>query len=492
LSSSPSSSPLSELPRIKRATTAVLRVASGARSGIRYPLSADFATLGRHPTCDLAFDPEKDVEVSARHAAVFRHGPGYVVRDLGSTNGTWVNGTRVRGDRSLEPGDRIRLGAKGPEIEFAVEEVEERAAPAPAPTPGSVPVAPAPAAPAPPRKAVIGQEQSTTDLKLRVEVARQTERLRRRLLGATLIVITAVALLIGWLVWSAYQGRLELARRRDQLVARADSIGNVFRTAAEQSAGLQPALDSARQDTEALRGVIAREATNDRAIETLDSRLTGNIARGAPLLRAARFDISAITSANARGTVMVFVEKSDGNRALATGFVVRTRADTGWIVTSRQTLLDGAGQAPTRIAVAFNGGKLAWRARLTATHRSADLALIRVLAWGHVFPLRALNLSPAPTAGEPVAIMGFPGGPNAGGGNWTERGLKVLTSKGTVESVSGSQLVIDGYGAPAAGGSPVFNSAGEVVGIISGEPASRLLQAVSTSELRVWETLVTQ
>jgi pSer/pThr/pTyr-binding forkhead associated (FHA) protein/S1-C subfamily serine protease len=490
LSSSQSSSPLSELPRIKRATTAVLRVASGARSGIRYPLSADFATLGRHPTCDLAFDPEQDAEVSARHAAVFRHGPGYVVRDLGSTNGTWVNGTRVRGDRSLEPGDRIRLGVKGPEIEFAVEEVEEPAAPAPAPPPGSSPAAPAAAAP--PRKAVIGQEQSTTDLKLRVEVARQTERLRRRLLGATLIVITAVALLIGWLIWSAYQGRLELARRRDQLVARADSISAVFRTAAGQSAGLQPALDSARQDTEALKGVIRSEGTSDRAIASLDSRLTGNIARGDALLRAARFDISAITSANARGTVMVFVEKSDGNRAMATGFVVRTRADTGWIVTSRQVLLDSTGQPPTRIAVAFNGGKLAWRARLTATHRSADVALIRVLAWGHVFPLRAVNLNPAPTAGEPVAIMGFPGGPNAGGGNWTERGLKVLTGKGTVASVSGSQVVIDGYGAPAAGGSPVFNSAGEVVGIISGEPASRLLQAVLASELRVWETLVTQ
>jgi pSer/pThr/pTyr-binding forkhead associated (FHA) protein/S1-C subfamily serine protease len=490
LSSSQSSSPLSELPRIKRATTAVLRVSSGARHGIRYPLSADFATLGRHPTCDLAFDPEKDAEVSARHAAVFRHGPGYVVRDLGSTNGTWVNGTRVRGDRSLEPGDLIRLGVKGPEIEFAVEEVEEPAPPAPAPPPGSGPVAPAVATP--PRRAVIGQEQSTTDLKLRVEVARQTERLRRRLLGATLIVITAVALLIGWLIWSAYQGRLELARRRDQLVARADSISAVFRTAAGQSAGLQPALDSARQDTEALKGVIRTEGTSDRAIESLDSRLTGNIARGEALLRAARFDISTIASANARGTVMVFVEKSDGNRAMATGFVVRTRADTGWIVTSRQVLLDSTGQPPTRIAVAFNGGKLAWRARLTATHRSADVALIRVLAWGHVFPLRAVNLNPAPTAGEPVAIMGFPGGPNAGGGNWTERGLKVLTSKGTVASVSGSLVVIDGYGAPAAGGSPVFNSAGEVVGIISGEPASRLLQAVSASELRVWETLVTQ
>jgi len=101
-------------------------VLSGARTGTRRGLTADFATLGRHPSSELQLDPEQDTEVSARHAAVFRQGPGYVVRDLGSATGTWVNGVRVRSDRSLENGDRIRLGANGPEIEFTVEQTQER------------------------------------------------------------------------------------------------------------------------------------------------------------------------------------------------------------------------------------------------------------------------------------------------------------------------------------------------------------------------------
>ena len=133
----------------------------GARAGTRGAVTADFATLGRHPSSDLQFDPENDNDVSARHAAVFRQGPGFVIRDLGSSNGTWVTGMRIRSDRSLEHGDRIRLGAGGPEIEFAVEQIEER-------TPARLveaddPVRAASGAHAARRSAVIEQEQSTTE-----------------------------------------------------------------------------------------------------------------------------------------------------------------------------------------------------------------------------------------------------------------------------------------------------------------------------------------
>ncbi len=64
-------------------------------------------TLGRLADCTIAFD---DPNVSRRHAEIRPDGTGYVLVDLGSTNGTLVNGVRV-GQHRLVDGDRITIGA---------------------------------------------------------------------------------------------------------------------------------------------------------------------------------------------------------------------------------------------------------------------------------------------------------------------------------------------------------------------------------------------
>jgi pSer/pThr/pTyr-binding forkhead associated (FHA) protein len=63
--------------------------------------------IGRAPSCDLPVDSAR---ASRRHAAVRRRGDRFCVQDLGSKNGTFVNGQRVDGDHTLEPGDRIGIG----------------------------------------------------------------------------------------------------------------------------------------------------------------------------------------------------------------------------------------------------------------------------------------------------------------------------------------------------------------------------------------------
>lgn len=80
--------------------------AGGSASGERFSLGVH-TVLGRAAGSDVVID---DPCVSARHAEVARTGAGYTLRDLGSTNGTYVNGRRIRGERVLRPGDRIRLG----------------------------------------------------------------------------------------------------------------------------------------------------------------------------------------------------------------------------------------------------------------------------------------------------------------------------------------------------------------------------------------------
>jgi pSer/pThr/pTyr-binding forkhead associated (FHA) protein len=63
--------------------------------------------IGRSAECELRVP---SVAASRRHAAVVRRGDDVFVRDLGSTNGTLVNGAEIAGERALEAGDRIEVG----------------------------------------------------------------------------------------------------------------------------------------------------------------------------------------------------------------------------------------------------------------------------------------------------------------------------------------------------------------------------------------------
>ena len=65
-----------------------VRVLSGGRTGVTAVFSQDQVTVGRHPSCDLPFDPERDLDVSTQHAVFVRSGARWSVRDQGSKNGT--------------------------------------------------------------------------------------------------------------------------------------------------------------------------------------------------------------------------------------------------------------------------------------------------------------------------------------------------------------------------------------------------------------------
>jgi hypothetical protein len=76
-------------------------------AGKRLVVGAGGATLGRSRSCDVVLD---DANVSRRHAEVRPRGGGWIVADLGSTNGVAVNGVRIEQAHALKPGDRIELG----------------------------------------------------------------------------------------------------------------------------------------------------------------------------------------------------------------------------------------------------------------------------------------------------------------------------------------------------------------------------------------------
>lgn len=72
-------------------------------------LDATFVTIGRLPSNDIALI--SDAEVSRSHAVLERVGYMWCIRDLGSTNGTFLDGVRIHGDRRLHPNAEIRVGS---------------------------------------------------------------------------------------------------------------------------------------------------------------------------------------------------------------------------------------------------------------------------------------------------------------------------------------------------------------------------------------------
>jgi hypothetical protein len=80
---------------------------SGPTAEEEHPLAGERTTLGRDPANDISLPDE---EVSRRHAQIVRAAGRYLIEDLGSTNGTFVNGRRVDRPAPLRDGDVIYLG----------------------------------------------------------------------------------------------------------------------------------------------------------------------------------------------------------------------------------------------------------------------------------------------------------------------------------------------------------------------------------------------
>jgi FHA domain/Domain of unknown function (DUF1707) len=97
---------VSTTARLSRLALLVERAWRSQRAPILELPAAGALVIGRAPGCDVLLP---NPEVSRRHAEVRRVEGGWELRDLGSTNGTRVNGRRVAGPRPLRPGDEVSL-----------------------------------------------------------------------------------------------------------------------------------------------------------------------------------------------------------------------------------------------------------------------------------------------------------------------------------------------------------------------------------------------
>jgi hypothetical protein len=89
--------------------SAMLILQQGSGSGRRWALDQGALTIGRGVDCDIVLP---DRHISRYHARISRVEGSYTVEDLGSKNGTHVNGRELSGTRSLEDGDEIQIALR--------------------------------------------------------------------------------------------------------------------------------------------------------------------------------------------------------------------------------------------------------------------------------------------------------------------------------------------------------------------------------------------
>ncbi len=456
-----------------------LRITSGSRAGQRELFDKSVISIGRHPLNDLRFDPDRDPDASSRHAEIRVAGDRATIHDLESTNGTFVNGQRVAGERALFDGDLMSFGREGPAVEFhAVSAVAAPDKTYAAPAEAAAPVA-APRASTPRRD---------TAARIADAVQEQTGALRRMVIGLGAIVVLGA----GAAYWIVHRESAQSAARVDELLKRNDSLSAMFeKTVGSMKgrvAGLDSALASSKRETDQIRSRIKGEMQKggDANVEDLSARLDLAEQRQRALVSAGSVDYESIAAKNGPAIVFIAVEEAAGAFISGSGFNV---SPSGLVITNRHVVQDAQGRPAKRIKVIFDNTHGAWkRAHVLKVSATDELAFIKIDDAGTYPVVAGIARQSSVRVGTPVAIMGYPLGTSTAGmgGDIDKLVPKSTLGLGTVSKVLTDTLQFDAYAASGSSGSAVFDARGFVVGVLFGgqtESNGRIIYAVPGTKL---------
>ncbi len=404
----------------------VVDIVAGARAGQRLTLdSARPIRFGRAPDNDVAFDAERDRDASGRHAELRRDGDLLWVFDLGSANGTRLQGQAVA-KAAVPPGAEIEFGAGGPRVRVQYE----------------TPRHDIPAATRPQGKRV---GQRTVALMIEDALAkarREPRQLRLLLLAMSMLLLVS----LGGVVMAYRQLRPPSeAALRQQMV----HVMELERAAsAADRLALQKRLDALTDELGrvAVNGTDVARANHDD-IFLLATRAPGGQVDGFCSAFAVT-DTRLVTNAHCvvaaeelrrRGGHIVVVQNGHGQSSLP---VERMRRTSAFVP-------GGAGITPD-VGWLQVDGTLATHATLaTAAEYSALATGDSIFTYG--FPGRLAD----PSAPEATFVQGVVG--------------RVTTLDGQTGTVAAARLIQhSAFTSGGTSGSPIFNAAGHVVAVNTG------------------------
>ena len=434
------------------------RITSGSRAGQREIFEKSVIAIGRHPMNDLRFDIDKDPDVSSKHAEIRVVGETVTLKDLESTNGTFVNGQRVTGERVLAGGDVIAFGDAGPKAEF------HRATDASAP----------------PRR--------DTTARVAEAVEKQTAGLRNMIGALAGLIVVGV----GIAYWAGNRGSTEAKAQVTALLHQNDSLAKLFDTTIGQlkgkSAGIDSALQGAQRESAELRRRLqaAAAAGNSADVASIAAEMQNTANRQRGLMSSAQVDWESVNARNAAAMVFIVVDLGEEGNASGTGFNV---SPTGLIITNRHVVRDSKGKPARRIVVKFENADGNFKlVNVVKVSETDELAWLKLDGGGPYPTVFVVARTPEVRVGAPVALIGYPLGTGTAGMGGEISKVKPISTLtvGTASKVLGDTLQLDVYAAQGSSGSPVFNSQGIVIGVLFGSPTEsngRIIYAVPSSKL---------
>ena len=425
-----------------------IRILSGALAGQVKRFDKSPVVCGRQGNCDVRFDPDKDLDVSGRHAEILTIHGRYALHDLNSRNGTFVNGMRLDGGASIEikHGDHLKFGTGGPEATFQVVDAIQ----------GTVP---------------------STEVRIAMEVDKQTAGLKRWMTAGLVAVVLVVA--------GVFFYNSRVTERRDEELRRLLAANDSMKV--QLQGPLARSGDTTLMSQMQHRMTTLRERYDSAATPAARAQIRAEIqATEQQLRRLVQMDLPTIFARNKSAVAIMMSDFGPGKVFSGSAFGI-TRA--GLLLTNKHNVLDPAtGERARRLAVKFTDTRDWLPARIVSYSETDELALIQMERPAD-YPIiegigRDGNES---TEGMAVAIIGYPSGidtPMEGTGN--DFMAKSTLTTGTISKNTSSVLQIDSFATHGSSGSPVFGANGRVIGVVFGgdrNAGGRIVYAVPAARI---------
>jgi pSer/pThr/pTyr-binding forkhead associated (FHA) protein/S1-C subfamily serine protease len=413
--------------------------------------------IGRAAACTIPLRTIADAIVSKRHAVVAIAADGSAtVGDLGSKNGTFVNGRQIDGTVPLAVGDRLMLGWQGPLLEVraigptAMEEGQGAAFQPEKQPPktfgGMVQEA----------RSSAGEVRGTGAHLFVQSLARQmahesTPAFRMAVVGGMLVLAAAVVIAYRSVSRRAAESEARLASTEQALATQLRSENTARRQAEEEIARLRRDLAAARASSVS-RAVLDSLATRLRSAEARVAAAT----TGAP---AVDFSRVAVDNQDAVGLVVV---RFGTDSVMGTGFVI---TPSGYMLTSRHVVQppDHAGSRAIDVVMADTRTPLGAEVVSVSSAADQDVAVLRIRNYRGPAVRRIDWQGTGVSQGAPAALIGFPRGSEIA---FDSTGyVRTTMFAGIIAKATAQSIQFGGITVRGSSGSPIFNSEGQVIAI---------------------------